>query len=294
MKNNKIAVKIIIGDLMKTLNILDLYEYDYSVNVINALKQFWKTLNYFCCFGSPKCYNMLLFLDGCKAEYTLKNGEKIYAQKGDIVYTPVGSEYSVFFYDFEEADSNTIGINFLLYDSKNLPFALSDKIEIFRADNANYLSIFNKIDNYCEANIICKGKIKSVMYDLIFKLSEYYRKDYCNKYRTIAKGITYLEQNEEQILKISEIADMCNVSEVYFRKLFKDYSGMSPVEYRITTKICRAKNYLKQDGLTVAEISDRLGFEDVSYFIKQFRERTGVTPNDYRRKFEHKLRDAFS
>jgi len=278
---------------MKKIEILELYDYDYSVNVINVLKQDWQKQNFFSCIGYPKCYNMLLFLDGMKAVYTLKNGKKICAESGSIVYTPVNSEYSVKFYKSNCDSGNTIGINFLLTDSKNQPFVLHENIEIFTADNSNYKSIFNKIDNYGEANIICKGKIKSIMYDILFKLSEYYRKDYSNKYRSISNGITYLEQDDEQSLKISEIAAMCSMSEVYFRKLFKDYSGMSPVEYRITTKIYKAKNYLKQDNLSIAEISDRLGFEDVSYFIKQFRERTGITPNEYRKKFENELRDAF-
>lgn len=278
---------------MKKIEIIDLYDCDYSVKVINALKQYWVTLNYFSCINNPKCYNMLLFLDGCSAEYTLKNGEKITAESGSIVYTPIDSEYSVRFYDFKDDYSNTIGINFLLYDSKNQPFVIDEGIRIFNADNSNYKAIFTKLDNYSEANIICHGKIKSVMYDLLFKLSEYYRNDYCNKYRTISKGITYLEQDEEQVLKISEIASMCNVSEVYFRKLFKDYSGMSPIEYRTVTKIYKAKNYLKQDSLSVSEISDRLGFEDVSYFIKVFREQTGFTPNEYRKRFENKLRNSF-
>jgi len=52
------------------------------------------------------------------------------------------------------------------------------------------------------------------MYDLLFKLSEYYRTDYCGKYRIISKGITYHEQEEKQELKIGEIASLCNVSEV--------------------------------------------------------------------------------
>lgn len=277
---------------MEKIEIKELYDCEYSVKVINALKQYWTTLNYFSCINTPKCYNMLLYLNGCNAVYTLKNGEKIYAENDSIVYTPLNSEYKVEFFNKKNGESNTIGINFLLYDSKGLPFVLDDNILIFSADNSNYKSIFNKIDKYSEANIQCHGKIKSVMYDLLFKLSEFYRNDYCAKYRTISKGITYLEQDEKQDLSINEIAKMCNVSEVYFRKLFKEYSGMTPTEFKTSTKIFRAKNYLKQDNISVSEISFRLGFEDVSYFIKVFKEQTSYTPNEYRKRFENKLRNS--
>ena len=239
---------------MKKIEIIDLYDMDYSLKVINAMKQQWKRTDFFSCIGNPKCYNLLLYLNGCDAVYTLKNGEKIKAGNGSIVYNPLNSEYSVKFCNFKNEASGTVGINFLLYDSSNLPFVLSEDIQVFCADNSNYSLIFNKIANYSQANIQCRGKIKSIMYDILFKLSEYYHNDYCDKYHNISKGIAYLEQDEEQKLKISEIADMCNVSEVYFRKLFKEYSGMSPAQYRTVTKIYRAKNYLKQENLSVSEI----------------------------------------
>jgi hypothetical protein len=168
---------------------------------------------------------MLLFLDGCKATYRLKNGSVITANEGSIIYNPLNSEYSVEFYDFKSEASSTIGINFLLYNNKNQPFVLSDDIQIFNADNFNYNLLFNQIANYSEANIQCRGKIKSIMYDVLFRLSEFFRNNYSGKYKAISKGIAYLEQDEEQKLKISEIADMCNVSEVYFRKLFKEETG---------------------------------------------------------------------
>ena len=58
---------------------------------------------------------------------------------------------------------------------------------------------------------------------------------------------------------------------------------MSPAKYRTERKIVRAKIYLQHNTMSVAEISDRLGFADVSYFIKIFKECVGVTPNQYRK-----------
>ncbi|MBQ7105897.1 MAG: helix-turn-helix transcriptional regulator [Clostridia bacterium] len=267
---------------MKEIEIAQLYDNDYSVTVINALKQYWKTIKRFSCIGRPKKYNLLVFLDGCSAEYILKDGRKFIADSGSVVYSPANAEYSVRFYDFKDKNSNTIGINFLLYDKEGEPFVLDNDLKVFNAENSNYKLIFNRMSNLSEANIVCVGKIKSLMYDLIFKISEFYRKDYYNKFSIIEDGINYLESDEEQLLKIDEIAQMCNVSEVYFRKLFKEYSGVSPAKYRTERKIVRAKNYLQQDTMSVAEISDRLGFSDVSYFIKTFKECVGVTPKQYR------------
>lgn len=274
---------------MKKIEIDKLYDTDYTVKIINALTQRWSKVKSFNSIGIPKRYDMLLFLDNCDAVYTLKSGEKIYAKKGSIVYTPLHSEYLVEFNSLNDETCITTHINFLLFDTENSPFVLSNKAEVFSADNTNYKSIFNKIDNYGKGNITCYGKIKSIMYDLLFKLSDYYHKSHLYKYSIIERGIEYLEQNEEQTLSISEIADMCNVSEVYFRKLFKKYSGMLPSQYRTEAKIYKAKDYLAKEELSVADISDRLGFTEVSYFIKVFKNSVGMTPTKYRTLHRKKL-----
>lgn len=270
---------------MITNEITKIYDADYTITTINALKQYWRDTDTFECIGKPKKCNMLLFLDRCKAEYTLKNGEKYFAESGTIIYTPLNSEYIVKFFDFENEESNTVGVNFLLFNSDNNPFVISDKIEFFNVDNYNYKYLFDRLSNFSEANVICHSKLKSLLYDILYKISDFYHKDYNFRFKSISTGIEYLENDEKQLLSIKEIAEMCNVSEVYFRKLFKEYSGMSPIKYRITAKIFRAKNYLKYDDLTISEISYRLGFEEVSYFIKTFKMLTGTTPNQYRKRF---------
>lgn len=274
---------------MEIIEIAQLYDFDYSVTDITGIKQFWRDSTTFNCIEKPKQYNMLLFLDGCNAEYIFKNGETYHFKSGSIIYVPISSEYKVHLYDFENKDSNTIGINFLLYDSKNRPFKISDSIKCLSTDGYDFKPLFEKFSQYNGANIICRSKIKSILYDILFKLSEFYHNDYSNKFKCISKGIQYLENNEEQDLKISEIASMCHVSEVYFRKLFKKYSGMSPAKFKLHTRISKAKNYLRYDDLTISEISDLLGFNDVSYFIKTFKEIAGMTPNKYRTNFKDSL-----
>lgn len=259
---------------------------NYSVTVINALKQYWRTQNSFNCIGSPKEKNMLLYLDSCNAEYTLKTGEKLYAESGNIIYIPINCEYSVGFYDFKTRMSNTIGINFSLFDENDELFVLSNDIIIFDINDVNYKMLFTKIDNYSEMAVPNPGRMKAGMYDILSGLSEQNNRNVLGKYNIISKGILYLEKNTEQDMSIKEISALCNVSEIYFRKLFKSYSGLTPVEYRINSKISKAKIYLKYENLTVTEIADRLGFISTSYFIKQFKDRIGMTPFAYKSSVE--------
>lgn len=269
---------------MNTIPISKLKNYNYSINVVNALKQFWKVSDSFNCIGRRKEINMLLYLDGCSARYTLKNGKVMTAHSGDIVYAPINCEYIVKFYDFQTPTSNTIGVNFFLYDEDGTPSVLSSDIEIYTADNENYKLLFAKVNGCCNIISMNYGKMKSAVYDILSALSDCYLPDSFGIYNTIAPGIIAIEKDGGENLYIKELADLCNISECYFRKLFKQYSGMSPTEYILQKKIHRAKTLLKYDNITAAEIAEMLGFGDPSYFTKKFKEYTKMTPTEYRNK----------
>lgn len=266
---------------MRIIPIQELYNYNYSINVINSLKQYWKSTKKFNCINFPKQTNILLYLDNCNAEYILKNGEKISAKSGEIVYCPINCEYNVQFYNFKDENSNTIGVNFHLLDENNDPFVLSDNILIFKPA-IEYKLLFSKINKNSESAVVCYGKMKSGMYDIISKLSASPRAEKLQKFDVIAKGIVYIEENPELNLSIAEIAKMCNVSESHFRRLFREYSGFSPISYITKHKIEQAKTYLVYGILNMNEIAEHLGFTDAAYFSKIFKAEVGMTPTEYK------------
>ena len=268
---------------MNIIPIAKLKKHNYSINVINALKQYWKISDSFSCIGSPKKKNMLLYLDGCSACYSIKGGESITVESGSIVYTPINCEYSVKFYNFQKPSSNTIGINLFIYDENNVPVILSDNIEVYTADNENYKLFFSKANSCSNLLHPNYGKMKSAVYDILSALSDRYLPESFGKYNIIAPGILAIEKGCNENLYIKEIADLCNVSESYFRRLFKEYSGMSPMEYIIQYKIRRAKTLLRYNNISAAEIAELLGFGDPSYFTKKFKEYTKMTPTEYRK-----------
>jgi AraC-like DNA-binding protein len=75
-----------------------------------------------------------------------------------------------------------------------------------------------------------------------------------------------------------------NVGYSRFRKLFKNYTGLSPGQYYIQLKIEKAKELLSSPEYSVKQIAVDLSFESNFYFSKVFREKTGLTPTEYRKK----------
>ena len=92
-----------------------------------------------------------------------------------------------------------------------------------------------------------------------------------------------MQNYKKSDLTIKEIADRSFMSEVYFRKLFKEYSGVTPAKYRLIGKINRAKLMLETSFLSVEQISLELNFSDSAYFCRIFKKNVGMTPTQYRK-----------
>lgn len=79
-----------------------------------------------------------------------------------------------------------------------------------------------------------------------------------------------------------EIAASLNMSYTWFRRMFKNYTGLAPVQYIAQLKTQKAKELLTTSNKTIKEIAFDLGFESIDYFSTQFRKQTGQTPTQFR------------
>ena len=78
------------------------------------------------------------------------------------------------------------------------------------------------------------------------------------------------------------LAEQLGVSYSSFRKLFKEYTGISPALYQQDLKLQRAKELLSTTDLFVKEIAYMLNFDSPDYFSSKFKRKTGLKPSDFR------------
>jgi len=83
-------------------------------------------------------------------------------------------------------------------------------------------------------------------------------------------------------IKAEEIAEKINVSYSWFRRIFKEYTGIAPAQYIKELKIQKGKELLTNTSLSAKEIAFKIGFEDHEYFFTAFKKKTGMTPIQYR------------
>lgn len=87
----------------------------------------------------------------------------------------------------------------------------------------------------------------------------------------------------ETNLTIQQIADEMGVSYSNFRKLFKEYAGISPSLYQQDLKLQRAKELLSTTDMSIKEIAYKLNFDSPDYFSAKFKIKTGRKPSELRR-----------
>ena len=124
--------------------------------------------------------------------------------------------------------------------------------------------------------------------NLILGMTMYYSQNYefDNKAtEQISKAKVFIRENLLKGIGPEEVADSLHMSYSWFRKLFKEYTGLSPAHYIQELKIQQAKDLLATTQRSTKEIAYYLTFDDIPYFTKVFKKYTGYTPQSYRKKF---------
>jgi YesN/AraC family two-component response regulator len=101
----------------------------------------------------------------------------------------------------------------------------------------------------------------------------------------IRKCINYIYDHLADKLTVVSVAEYLNIDPSYLSKLFVKETGISFRKFIINTKISVAKNMIMNSKLNFLEISVSLGFSSQSAFISAFKQVTGDTPTQFRKKY---------
>lgn len=93
--------------------------------------------------------------------------------------------------------------------------------------------------------------------------------------------IRYLDKNYEKDLSLKKIAEHFHLNASYISQLIRSETGLTYTQYVTELRINKAKELLKTTSLSLAEISESVGFNDYFYFIKKFKKEVGVTPGKF-------------
>ena len=94
---------------------------------------------------------------------------------------------------------------------------------------------------------------------------------------------SYMEKHLAEDITLKDLASLTATNPQYLCRFFKEISGISPIQYLINRRIDMAAGMLLETDKSILAISMDCGFENVSYFIRKFKQKKGVTPGEYRK-----------
>jgi AraC-like DNA-binding protein len=103
-----------------------------------------------------------------------------------------------------------------------------------------------------------------------------------NKNR-LAYIMNYIEENITEDLSVESLANKAYMSTSNFYRKFKDTFGETPIDYLNTKRIERAKQLLRITNEQINHIAHLCGYNSSCYFTRLFKNKTGMTPNQYRK-----------
>ena len=101
--------------------------------------------------------------------------------------------------------------------------------------------------------------------------------------RPITDAKRYIQQHYREALRLEDVSSAAGFNATYFSTLFKKETGQNFVDYLTDLRIGKAKELLSGEDLSVQDVAEMVGYQDLKYFSKLFKKLTGVSPSDYKK-----------
>ncbi|GAE33978.1 AraC family transcriptional regulator [Halalkalibacter akibai] len=246
-------------------------------------------------------YEINIVLDGCQlfnvngTHYTQNAGDIMFLKPGDV-HSSSGKKgagtFSYFCLHFHIDDK--LFLPYIDLDSNNHYYHASSG---FSRHVRPYLDRLIETCKTANLSLIEKMQIHSILFELLGVLASLFSKykgdsdkatDRCAElaYKIadqIDKMVRQPCSDNENILKIEDIASELKISLSYCNKVFKSVYNMSPRQYLSFKKLNESKNLLANKEYSIEQISIMTGYYDVAHFSRQFKRWTGLTPSQYRK-----------
>jgi AraC family L-rhamnose operon regulatory protein RhaS len=131
---------------------------------------------------------------------------------------------------------------------------------------------------------------RSYLFEILFCLARQEEEEelnglhsYDNFSRLAVDIIYYLQSGYNQKITIERLAEEFHTNRTSLLNEFKKYTGQSVNQYLIQLRLTMASTLLRDTELSIEEICDRTGFNDLGYFSKVFKKKLNHTPSEYRK-----------
>ena len=229
-------------------------ELDYRIDKLGFVKVMRNAGFEFLYRTGKDRYSLIVVQSGSMEYRFIDTNETVTLTKGKLFFIPKNYPYIA-----KYLEDNTI-IRILIFDTDS---------------DAEFLTspVLKKLNDYSDSfyNECARSTayLAARVYDFL-DILEKDTKTVPKKYQKILPAIEEININYFENEKLSFYSDMCSMSESNFRKLFKAYTGKSPIEYRNLIRISEVKKMIDSGEFTVAEAAYLAGFNNMSFFYEVY------------------------
>ena len=221
---------------------------------------------------------LLLSLAKDKKIYELDDNNRLEVYCNDIMFLPKGSSYV--------CKTLPTGMFHMVEFSASIPFECAPFVFSPR-DTIKMHTFFSSTSKiFKRKDTAFQMQLMSIVYDIIATMQIEYNQKYVSKNvkSILAPALDYIHSNyTKEQFNIGDLSAMCNISEDYLRKLFKISLNTSPRKYINKLKTDYAAELIHSGMHTVTDACFKAGFENTSYFSREFKKKFGVSPMEYKK-----------
>ncbi|GIP25772.1 hypothetical protein J23TS9_09020 [Paenibacillus sp. J23TS9] len=235
-------------------------------------------------------YNVLVLVREGKVRYEI-NGKEVIADSGDVLFIPRSTRRSGENWMGIPHQKHTILFTYDADFETGIPFLDQRQFIQFKLFNDQYA--YQRCERLYEEirggksfrTMICFGIFQELIGILARELEKPDLTPSKLKYAEIIK--THLLEHYRQHIEIEQLSKLICRSPNYTTALFREVYGHSPIRYMHQLRMLEACNLLISSDMTIASISQYLGYYDTSYFHRVFKKHTGMAPTDYMQQGAH-------
>ncbi|MBE6637019.1 MAG: helix-turn-helix transcriptional regulator [Ruminococcaceae bacterium] len=248
---------------MLTKNVLDVYG-DIWVGYVRAGTH---TVNH----KKRRMHGLVMLDTGCK-RFDFNDGISLPIRPGEVGYLPQDSTYTVsdidhggcYFFNFYTATELTCPPQqWMVNDPESLLAICKTAAKMVDGNDGSY-----------------QYKIRSLFYEFLFTLkSQTVPQPSERRFLTIQPAIDWLNRHYcDPDIYITSLANMCDVSDTYFRRIFTERYGITPQKYIHQKRMELAKKMLDSRMYSVTQVSESCGFSDLCIFSRAYKAYFGHAP----------------
>ncbi len=213
-------------------------------------------------------------------KYIYDDRKSVTVGQNEFIYLPKGSSYTV----NANQSGNCFSVNFELHSEHSFPsFSWKPR------NLSQYMQKWKAlIRAYEQKEIGYQMACKALLYEMLVMMETEHQSKYFSvgAKRLISPAVEYIHKHyTDPEITVSLLADICNISRDYLRKLFNEVYHTPPLRYINQLRIAHAEELMTSGLYSISESSMLSGYTDACYFSREFKKHYGVSPKKYLNQF---------